>query len=340
MMAAQFTSLAAELSARGIRAQTNVSMATRTTYGVGGPAACLATVTVANLDALVEVLSGYPRMPVLVVGRGSNLLVSDDGFAGVVISLVDESESVNLYFDDSGVVASASVPMPVLARRSAAAGRTGLEWCVGIPGSVGAAVRMNAGGHGADMQDSLVEVTVTSLQSGKTVDVSAADVGLHFRGSALAAHHLVLKATFSTQTIDPETASATVDSIVTWRRDNQPGGRNAGSVFVNPAPDNGSAGALIDAAGLRGYSVGAASVSEKHANFIQAKTGATANDIIEVMTHVQARVEEVHGVRMRSEVVLVGFANDVTSRFSDPRHAEPDRVEAAQRLAVLMGDLQ
>lgn len=339
-MATQLTSLAAELSARGIRAQTNVSMATRTTYGVGGPAACLVTVTMANLSTLVTVLSGYPHMPVLVIGRGSNLLVSDDGFAGVVVVLVDETESVNINFDDSGVVASASVPMPVLARRCAAAGRTGLEWCVGIPGSVGAAVRMNAGGHGADMKDSLVAVTVMSLQSGKTVEVSVADLGLHFRGSALAAHHLVLKATFSTQTIDPETANATVDSIVAWRRDNQPGGRNAGSVFVNPAPDNGSAGALIDAAGLRGYSVGAASVSEKHANFIQAKTGATANDIIEVMKHVQARVEEVHGVRMRSEVVLVGFANDVASRFADPRHAEPDRVEAAQRLAVLMGDLQ
>jgi len=178
------------------------------------------------------------------------------------------------------------------------------------------------------------------LQSGKTVEVSAADLGLHFRGSALAAHHLVLEATFSTQTIDPEVANATVDSIVAWRRDHQPGGRNAGSVFVNPAPGNGSAGALIDAAGLRGYSVGAASVSDKHANFIQAKTGATASDIIEVMTHVQTRVEEVHGVRMRSEVVLVGFANDVASRFADPRHTEPDRVEAAKRLSVLMGDLQ
>jgi len=340
MMATQFASLAADLSAKGLRADTNVSMATRTTYGVGGVAACLVTVTMANLDVLVSVLSEYPHMPVLVVGRGSNLLVSDDGFAGVVVSLVDETESVNIDFQDSSVVASASVPMPVLARRSAAAGRTGLEWCVGIPGSVGAAVRMNAGGHGADMQDSLVVVTVMSLRSGKTVEVSAADLGLHFRGSALAAHHLVLKAAFSTQTIDPEVASATVDSIVAWRRDNQPGGRNAGSVFVNPAPGNGSAGALIDAAGLRGYSVGAASVSGKHANFIQAKTGATANDIIEVMTHVQARVEEVHGVRMRSEVVLVGFADDIASRFADPRHAEPDRVEAAQRLAVLMGDLQ
>ena len=340
MMSAQFASLATELSARGIRAEVNVSMATRTTYGVGGPAACLVTVTAANLGTLVTVLSKYPRIPILVVGRGSNLLVSDDGFAGVVVVLVDETESVNIDFQDSGVVASASVPMPVLARRSASAGRAGLEWCVGIPGSVGAAVRMNAGGHGADMHDSLVVVTMMSLQSGKTVEVSAADLGLHFRGSALAAHHLVLKATFSAQAIDPVVASATVDSIVAWRRDHQPGGRNAGSVFVNPAPGNGSAGALIDAAGLRGYSVGAASVSDKHANFIQAKTGATASDIIEVMTHVQTRVEEVHGVRMRSEVVLVGFANDVASRFADPRHTEPDRVEAAKRLSVLMGDLQ
>lgn len=334
-----FTQLATDLTACGIQAQTNVSMASRTTYGVGGSAACFLAVTTAELGAVASVLSGYPDVPIVIVGRGSNLLVSDDGFNGVIVALVNHQDSPAIDIQESTVNVSGSVPMPILARRSAAAGRTGLEWCVGIPGSVGAAVRMNAGGHGADMHDSLVSATVMSLRSGKTVNVASSDLGLHFRGSALSAHQLVVSATLQVTAIEPEVALTTVDSIVAWRRENQPGGRNAGSVFVNPAPGHGSAGALIDAAGLRGYEVGGASVSEKHANFIQAKAGATASDIIQVMTHVQSRVEELHGVRMRSEVVLVGFDVEVSLRFADPRHVEPERVSAAHRLSGLLGDV-
>jgi UDP-N-acetylmuramate dehydrogenase len=190
------------------------------------------------------------------------------------------------------------------------------------------------------MTDSLVSATVLSLRSGKTVEVAAAHLGLHFRGSALAMHHIVVRVTLRTRTIATEDAVKVLDDIVAWRRDNQPGGRNAGSVFVNPAPNDGSAGALIDTAGLRGFVVGGAEVSEKHANFIQAKPGATARDIIDVMTYVQSQVEKIHGVRMRSEVALVGFDTDIQSRFADPRHTDVERVEAARRLANILGDAQ
>jgi UDP-N-acetylmuramate dehydrogenase len=339
-MSSHFNELVADLSAAGINASSNVSMARYTTYGVGGNAACMAFVSASQLNTLATTLSRYPDIPVLVVGRGSNLLVSDEGFGGLAISLAEEADALNIDFKESEVSVSAALPMPVLARRTAAAGRTGLEWCVGIPGSVGGAVRMNAGGHGADMTDSLVSATVLSLRSGKTVEVAAAHLGLHFRGSALAMHHIVVRVTLRTRTIAPEDAVKVLDDIVAWRRDNQPGGRNAGSVFVNPAPNDGSAGALIDAAGLRGFVVGGAQVSEKHANFIQAKPGATAKDIIDVMTHVQSQVELSHGVRMRSEVALVGFGNEVQMRFADPRHTEVDRVEAARRLAASVGDAQ
>ena len=125
--------------------------------------------------------------------------------------------------------------MPVLARRSVGAGRGGLEWCVGIPGTVGGAVRINAGGHGAEMVDNLIDARLVSLKSGNVCVVPNADLGLHFRGSALSQHHVVLSARFQTSNITPEEGTTTINSVVAWRREHQPGGRNAGSVFVNPA---------------------------------------------------------------------------------------------------------
>jgi UDP-N-acetylenolpyruvoylglucosamine reductase len=132
------------------------------------------------------------------------------------------------------------------------------------------------------MAESLVSVEVVSLTSGHHVMVHATDLGLHFRGSAVAPHHLITSASFRTTSTSVQQGTHVIDEIVRWRRENQPGGRNAGSVFVNPAPGSGSAGALIDAAGLRGYRSGGAMVSDKHANFIQADPGASADDIVNV----------------------------------------------------------
>jgi len=323
----------------GLQVDTNVAMAQRTTYGVGGSAAVVVVVhSESDALALSNAVAQCQVENIVVVGRGSNVLVSDEGFDGVVVLLGAVSPDSAVSVEGDVVQAGGSVLMPVLARRSVGAGRGGLEWCVGIPGTVGGAVRMNAGGHGAEMIDNLINARVVSLKSGKVCDVANADLGMHFRGSALSQHHVVLSARFQTSNIAPEEGTATINSVVAWRREHQPGGRNAGSVFVNPAQGEGSAGALIDAAALRGYSRGGASVSEKHANFIQASDNATAADVVAVMSDVQQKVFEVHGIMLRSEVVLVGFDERIADQFSDLRHSALEQNDARAHLSKLLGD--
>lgn len=323
----------------GIEVQRQRELASLTTYGVGGVAALAVVVKDINeCERIAHVLASFSSLPVAIIGRGSNTLVADEGFAGVAIIISSAPRETSVTVEDSLITAPASMTMPVLARRTVGLGRGGLEWCVGIPGSVGGAVRMNAGGHGAEMVDSLVCARIVSFSSAHVVDIDAGDLGLHFRGSALQHHHLVVSAQFRTHEISTAEGEKLIDEIVKWRRDNQPGGRNAGSVFVNPSPGSGSAGALIDSLGLRGFRCGDASVSEKHANFIQAEPGARASDVVAVMSHVQAEVEHHTGTRLRSEVCLLGFSESVSNQFSDPIHSDPVRSEARRRLSALLGE--
>ena len=339
MVATRYDSLLQSLTQRGLTADVDKSLAMLTTYAVGGHADVAVTVrTEKEIDDLAAVLANHNDIDVVVLGRGSNTLISDAGFRGIVVILGTSEESRNISIVEGGVRASASMLMPVLARRSVQQGCGGLEWCVGIPGTVGGAIRMNAGGHGADIAESLVSASVVSLRSGVSKIVDSSLLGLHFRGSALSPHHVVSAATFRVHNISVEEGTRTLDEIVAWRRANQPGGRNAGSVFVNPAPGDGSAGSLIDQCGLRGYSVGGAHVSEKHANFIQAVDGASAADVLAVMSHVQAVVADQHGVTLRSEVRLVGFDASVSAQFSDVLHDNADNASARHRLSVELGE--
>lgn len=282
-------------------------LAPYTTYRVGGAAAVFATPRTVEDLSLVADVAADTLLEVLVVGRGSNMLVADEGFGGIAISLAEMSDRVE--FIDSDVDASASVALPVLARRTAAAGLTGFEWAVGVPGSVGGAVRMNAGGHGSDMAASLRGIHMFDLRSGHHGWVEAAALGLRFRGSDIANHQVVLDARLALAYGDVERAEATIAEIVRWRREHQPGGQNAGSVFVNPIPGELAAAELIDRLGLRGYRIGTAHVSDKHANFIQADDGGSADDVRAVMDHVRQRVTSETGFQLRSEVRLVGFAD-------------------------------
>jgi UDP-N-acetylmuramate dehydrogenase len=202
------------------------------------------------------------------------------------------------------------VLLPVLARRTAAAGLTGAEWMVGIPGSVGGAVRMNAGGHGSDMAAVLTGVRVTDLLSGEDREVAPAALALRFRGSALADHEVVTSARLQLQPGDRARSEAEIAEIVRWRREHQPGGQNCGSVFVNPVPFQLSAGEVIDGLGLRGYRIGTAQVSDKHANFVQADEGGSAADVRAVIEAVRAAVLAQGGFALRSEVRLVGFEDE------------------------------
>ena len=282
-------------------------LAPHTTYKLGGPAAVFATPRSGDELRQVADATRATGLPVLVVGRGSNLLVADAGFPGIAVSLVALADHVEI--EGTRVVAGAAVALPVLARRTAALGLTGFEWAVGVPGSIGGAVRMNAGGHGSDMAASLVSARVVDLHSGHDVEVEAARLHLRFRGSDLADHQVVLHATLVLHEGDAVAAEHMLADIVRWRREHQPGGQNAGSVFVNPVPGELAAAQLIDRLGLRGFRIGGACVSEKHANFVQAEHGAPAADVRAVMEHVRTEVYEQTGFLLRSEVRLVGFAD-------------------------------
>lgn len=293
----------------------------RTTYRVGGNAAIFVDASdVGDVAHTARVADNY-GLPMIVVGRGSNMLVADHGFAGVALSVAHVAADVDIDLDRSVAVAGGGVELPKAARRTAAAGLSGFEWAVGVPGSIGGAVRMNAGGHGSDMAEVLTSVDVIDIEhSSDVVTLPASALGLRFRASALAPGAVVLKATLQLRPGDPATSKREIADIVRWRREHQPGGQNCGSVFVNPVPGEVTAGGLIDDAGLRGFRIGTSWVSEKHANFIQADDGGSAADVRAVIEAVRARVEADSGFRLRSEVRLVGFSDADPLSFGDHDH--------------------
>jgi len=281
-----------------------------TTYRLGGPAALLVKpTTVADLVLVVEAREAS-GLPILVVGRGSNMLVADEGFPGIAVwvpSLIADLETSDAVDGTAAARAGGGMALPVVARRLAGRGMRGFEWAVGVPGSIGGAVRMNAGGHGSDMAACLVEADIFNLATGTSAAHPVDSLGLRFRSSGLSDDQIVVTATLRVEPGDREAAESELAEIVRWRRDNQPGGQNAGSVFVNPIPGEVSAGMLIDQLGLRGFRVGSACVSDKHANFIQGSDGGSAADVRSVMEHVRAKVAADTGFQLRSEVRLVGF---------------------------------
>ena len=289
----------------GPLAQREVPLAPLTTYRVGGAARLF--VRIASEADLEQVATAHRAtgLPVLVIGRGSNLLVADSGFNGIAVTFGEAATEIGIAGLD--VVVGGFTLLPVLARRTAAAGLTGLEWAVGVPGSVGGGVRMNAGGHGSDIAASLVAVDLFDLQLGQRCRKDAESVGLRFRGSDLADHEIVLSATFRLAAGDVASGEREIAEIVRWRREHQPGGQNAGSVFVNPIPGELAAGQVIDELGLRGARIGTAFVSDKHANFIQATEGGSAADVHALIEMIAERVWSARGIRLRSEIRLVGF---------------------------------
>jgi len=287
----------------GRRAQAGVALGPLTTYRVGGPAALFVDV---EDDDDLHALAGAVRasgVATLAVGKGSNLLVADAGFDGLAFRLGDRYASVDV--DGTTVLAGGAASLPVVARRTAAAGLTGFEWAVGVPGSVGGAVRMNAGGHGSDMAAVVRRVRVVDLLGDEDVAVPAAALAFGYRRSAVVATQVVVSAELALEEGHAATAEAAVADVVRWRRAHQPGGSNAGSVFTNPPGD--SAARLVDEAGGRGLRIGSAQVSPKHANFIQADDGGSADDVFALMAAVQRLVHDRTGVDLVPETRLVGF---------------------------------
>ena len=336
----------------GKRARSDVSLAQFTTYRVGGNAALHVHVeSIDDLEAISAILAQVD-LPLLVIGRGSNMLIADTGFQGLAITFgsfleyidlpdrtIDAGDRRGAGSEDGGLevepiaLFGGSVLLPVAARQSVHRGLTGFEWGVGVPGTIGGAVRMNAGGHGSDMASSLVSARIFHLLRGVEAHVDAVDLGLRFRGSAIADHHVVLSATLNLGwATDTEATENQLSEIVKWRRENQPGGQNAGSVFVNPVPGEVSAGALIDQIGMRGFRIGTAHVSEKHANFIQAEEGGLASDVVQVMAEIRRRVKEATGYDLRSEIRLAGFDATIDPSLVEVLTSESDTSVATVRL--------
>jgi len=285
---------------------TGVPLSRFSTYRVGGPAALLIKIEDTTVfSTLVKALKKF-HLPVLLIGNGSNVLISDDGFEGAVLKLGESFETIEI--EGEVVKAGAAVKLPVLARETVKFGLSGFEWAVGVPGTVGGAVRMNAGGHGSDIASSLLEVTTINLLTGVSSNVPAKALDFSYRYSCIKNTDFVLDAKFELIQGDKDESKRFLNEIVRWRRDNQPGGQNSGSVFTNPEGD--SAGRLIEAAGLKGTRIGSAHISEKHANFIQVDDDGSAEDVRKLMSLVVEKVEAFHSITLIPETVLVGFDSD------------------------------
>jgi UDP-N-acetylmuramate dehydrogenase len=297
------TSIERAFSVLGPRARRDEPIGARTTYRVGGRAALYLEAESEEDLALVVRAVAESGIELLVFGAGSNLLIADTGFPGLCVALGAPFEHIEV---GQGIVeAGGAVLYPVLARRLAALGWSGMEWAVGIPGSVGGAVAMNAGGHGEETRARLIDARLFDLRSGATRVADPDGLDLSYRHSNVRREEVVLKARFALSSGDRASCARAIEEIVTWRREHQPGGRNAGSVFANPPGD--SAGRLIDAAGLKGLRVGSAVVSDKHANFFVAAKDGSAADVLALIETVRRLVRERCGVDLQPEVRCVGF---------------------------------
>lgn len=282
----------------------DVPLGPLTTYKAGGPASYFAEInTMGQLKRLVE--SGLTiRHPVLAIGRGSNLVVADAGYDGLVVKLGGDFVSAEVTGDT--VEAGGAMPLPRLARHAVEKGILGLEFFVGVPGSVGGAVRQNAGCFDIETRDRLVSAFVVDLETGAGTERDPTGLDLGYRHSNLRSTELVVSARFQGEAGDPAAGKAKMREITRWRKDHQPGGTlNAGSVFKNP-PEM-AAGELIDSLGLKGTTVGDVSVSDKHANFFVAGPGATADDIYRLVRLVKDTVFELSGTILEPEIQFVGF---------------------------------
>jgi UDP-N-acetylmuramate dehydrogenase len=295
----------------GRLAMRDAPLGARTTYRVGGNAALLVEAT--DYEALVAchralAAVGSP-VPVVVIGKGSNMLVSDRGFPGLAICLAGAFGLVEI--EGTTVRAGGAVGMQALARKTADLGLSGFEWAVGIPGSLGGAVRMNAGGHGSQMADVLTRARVFDLESGSARWFELAELDTGYRRSAVRDADVVVSTELSLRRSEPKRAAEALGEVVRWRVSHQPGGLNSGSVFTNPPDD--SAGRLIDATGLKGLRIRSAEVSRKHANFFQADRHGSADDVMALIEKVRSSVREAQGVDLVPELKMIGFSQD------DPR---------------------
>ena len=290
-------------AACGDRVRRDFSLAPLTTFRIGGPAALYLEPEADDDLAAAGQAVAVSGLPFLVFGKGSNLLVSDDGFPGLVLRLGRGYRWAAREGDR--LRAGGSMPLPALSGVALRHGLDGLAFGVAIPATVGGAVRMNAGAHGHSMSDVVTSIAVVHLSDGRPDSIPGKEAGFSYRRSSLPEDAVVTGVTVSLEPGDPAVIRAEMDAARDWRRRTQPLAEpNCGSVFKNPPDDH--AARLIEAAGWKGHRVGGAQVSTKHANFIVAEPGARAEDVLALILAVQAAVEADVGVRLEPEVHLVG----------------------------------
>ena len=294
----------------GDQLQISEPLARHTTARVGGPAELFLTVSSAD-QLLTAVEVAYAAgLPYFILGGGSNVIVADTGISGLVI--LNRARKVSFRHSGAGVVCTAEsgANLSALARQCISRGLGGLEWAIGVPGTVGGAVVGNAGAHGSDIDANFLAATVWEPGYGIRV-YNREDMAYGYRDSALKrdigagrARRVVLSAELRLKPEAADVLTARAEGFTAHRKERQPGGASTGSMFKNP--ENYYAGYLIDTAGLKGLRIGGAAISEKHANFFINEDEATAEDIRALIAEAWNSVREQFGIEMELEVELVG----------------------------------
>ena len=305
----RFEWLQQELTRRcpGLEVRANEPMSRHTSFRIGGPARLMALPKSAVQAKAAVLAAREANILPFFLGNGSNLLVPDEGVERFLIQPAGRysADPLNRVWEENGqLCAGGGVSLAVLANAAQGRALTGLEFASGIPGSVGGGVVMNAGAYGGEMAQVLVSVTALDLD-GNIQTIPAEHCGLGYRKSIFSdGQRLVLEARFQLESGDPDAIRARMDELAAKRKEKQPlEYPSAGSMFKRP--EGYFAAALIDQCGLKGFAVGGAQVSEKHAGFVVNRGGATCADVLELVRQVQARVQEQTGVALEMEVKVL-----------------------------------
>lgn len=280
----------------------NEPMSRHITFRVGGDADYYVTPCDEKQIAEVVALCRREDVPYYIIGNGSNLLVRDSGFRGLIVEI--GSRYSNIQVDGNKITAQAGAKLSQIAVKALNASLTGMEFAHGIPGTLGGAVVMNAGAYGGEMKDVLVNVKVMD-KSGKIITLTNEELELGYRHSIIPGkEYIVLEAELQLQEGDAGSIKATMEELASKRREKQPlEYPSAGSTFKRP--EGYFAGKLIEDAGLKGYTRGGAMVSEKHSGFVINYNNATAQDVIDVIRDVHDKVNEKYGVSLETEVKIL-----------------------------------
>ena len=278
-------------------------LAKHTHFGIGGETT--AYVEVSTIDDLTTLAHFHRewKVPVAIIGKGSNLLVSDKGFGGISGRLI--GELANLDIEGNIVTVGAGQSLPRLSKMMSKTGLSGVEFALGIPGSVGGALIMNAGAWGSSFGDVVTDVTAMK-NTGEIIKLTHDEAQFEYRHSGLEAYFCVISATLKLQPGDVDAITTHMNTLFKQKIETQPFvEENAGCMFKNPPGD--SAGRLIDISGLKGHRIGGAEVSTVHGNFILNLDNATANDVLDLVAYIQKHVQEKTGISLQTEVKRLGF---------------------------------